>query len=203
MESALKNSMTAKNLMRAFAGESQARNRYTIAASVAKKEGLPVIEQVFLYTANQEKEHAELFYKFLKELSGETIHIDGGYPVDMGEKTVDLLRSAEHNEFEEFDVVYKEFGDVALKEGFDRVGHVFHMVADVEKTHGDRFGIFANLLESSRLFASEEDTEWVCLNCGYIFEGKIAPKYCPVCEHEQGYFVRLEQAPYANMREGC
>lgn len=203
MESALKNSMTAKNLMRAFAGESQARNRYTIAASVAKKEGLPVIEQVFLYTANQEKEHAELFYKFLKELSGETIHIDGGYPVDMGEKTVDLLRSAEHNEFEEFDVVYKEFGDVALKEGFDRIGHVFHMVADVEKTHGDRFGIFANLLESSRLFASEEDTEWVCLNCGYIFEGKIAPKYCPVCEHEQGYFVRLEQAPYANMREGC
>lgn len=203
MESALKNSITAKNLMRAFAGESQARNRYTIAASVAKKEGLPVIEQVFLYTANQEKEHAELFYKFLKELSGETIHIDGGYPIDMGDKTVDLLRSAEHNEFEEYDVVYKDFGDVALKEGFDRIGHVFHMVADVEKTHGDRFGIFANLLESSRLFASEEDTEWVCLNCGYIYEGKIAPKYCPVCEHEQGYFVRLEQAPYANMREGC
>lgn len=203
MDNALKTSMTAKNLMRAFAGESQARNRYTIAAAVAKKEGLPVIEKVFRYTADQEKEHAEIFYKFLKEMTGETIHIDGGYPVDMCEKTVDLLRAAEHNEFEEFDVVYKDFGDVALKEGFDRIGHVFHMIADIEKTHGDRFGIFANLLESSRLFASEEDTEWVCLNCGYIFEGKIAPKYCPVCEHEQGYFVRLEQAPYANMRENC
>ena len=181
MDSVLKTSATAKNLMRAFAGESQARNRYTFSASVAKKEGLPVIEKVFLYTAEQEKEHAEVFYKFLKEMTGETMH----------------------NEFEEFDVVYKEFGDVALEEGFDRIGHVFHMIADVEKTHGDRFGIFANLLESSRLFAAEEDTEWICLNCGYIYEGKIAPKYCPVCEHEQGYFIRLEQAPYANLRESC
>ena len=203
MDSVLKTSATAKNLMRAFAGESQARNRYTFSASVAKKEGLPVIEKVFLYTAEQEKEHAEVFYKFLKEMTGETIHIDGGYPVDMYEKTIDLLRAAEHNEFEEFDVVYKEFGDVALEEGFDLIGHVFHMIADVEKTHGDRFGIFANLLESSRLFAAEEDTEWICLNCGYIYEGKIAPKYCPVCEHEQGYFIRLEQAPYANLRESC
>lgn len=201
MDTNLKTSETAKNLMRAFAGESQARNRYTFSASTAKKEGLPVIERVFQYTADQEKEHAEVFYKFLTEMAGETIYIDGGYPVDRYEKTVDLLKAARHNEMEEHDIVYKEFGDIALSEGFDRIGHTFHMIADVEKTHGDRFGVFANLLESSKLFAAEEDTEWVCLNCGYIYEGKIAPKYCPVCEHEQGYFVRLDLAPYANLNK--
>ena len=198
MDANLKSSRTVKNLMRAFAGESQARNRYTFAAETAKQEGLPVIERVFQYTADQEKEHAEVFYNFLKELTGETIQIDGGYPVDLHGKTAELLRAAEHNEFEEHDPVYREFGDIALAEGFDRIGQVFHMIAEVEKTHGDRFGLFAELLERSALFASEEDTNWVCLNCGYIYEGKIAPKYCPVCEHEQGYFVRMDLAPYTN-----
>ena len=198
MDANLKSSRTVKNLMRAFAGESQARNRYTFAAETAKQEGLPVIERVFQYTADQEKEHAEVFYNFLKELTGETIQIDGGYPVDLHGKTAELLRAAEHNEFEEQDPVYRDFGDIALEEGFDRIGQVFHMIAEVEKTHGDRFGLFAELLERSALFASEEDTNWVCLNCGYIYEGKIAPKYCPVCEHEQGYFVRMDLAPYTN-----
>lgn len=201
MDTNLKTSETVKNLMRAFAGESQARNRYTFSASAAKKEGLPVIQAVFQFTADQEKEHAEVFYNFLKELTGETIHIDGGYPVDLHDKTLDLLKAAAHNEQEEHDVVYKNFGDEALKEGFDRIGQVFHMIAEVEKTHGDRFALFANLLESSKLFASEVQTGWVCLNCGYIYEGKIAPKYCPVCEHEQGFFVRLDMAPYVNLRE--
>lgn len=197
----LKTSETAKNLMRAFAGESQARNRYTFAASMAKKEGFPVIQAVFQFTADQEKEHAEVFYKFLKEMAGDTTHIDGGYPVDVYDKTLDLLKAARHNEYEEHDVVYKRFGDIALKEGFDRVGQVFHMIADVEKTHGDRFDLFAELLERSTLFASEVETGWVCLNCGYIYHGKIAPKYCPVCEHEQGWFIRMDLAPYANLRE--
>lgn len=197
MDTSLKGSRTEKNLMRAFAGESQARNRYTFAASAAKKAGLPVIEYVFRYTADQEKEHAEVFYGFLKELTGETIQIDGGYPVDLQEEISDLLLAARHNEFEEYDPVYREFGDIALEEGFDRIGHTFHMIAEVEKTHGLRFALYADLLESSRLFASEEETSWICLNCGYVYEGKIAPKYCPVCEHEQGYFIRLEQAPYA------
>lgn len=198
MNTNLKTSKTAENLMRAFAGESQARNRYTFAASAAKKEGLPVIQSVFQFTADQEKEHAELFYGFLKELTGETIFIDGGYPVDTYEKTLELLKSAAHNEFEEHDVVYKTFGDVALEEGFDRIGQVFHMIAEIEKTHGKRFDLFANLLESSKLFAAEEETSWMCLNCGYIYEGKIAPKFCPVCAHEQGYFIRLEQAPFTS-----
>lgn len=201
MDTNLKTSETAKNLMRAFAGESQARNRYTFSASAAKKEGLPVIQAVFQFTADQEKEHAEIFYKFLKEMTGETIHIDGGYPVDMFDKTLDLLKAATHNEHEEHDVVYKNFGDEALKEGFDRIGKVFHMIAEVEKTHEDRFALFANLLESGKLFVSEVQTGWVCINCGYIYEGKTAPKYCPVCEHEQGFFVRLDMAPYVNLRE--
>lgn len=196
MDTSLKKSETVKNLMRAFAGESQARNRYTFAASAAKKEGFPVIQAVFDFTAAQEKEHAEIFYKYLKELSGETIHIDGGYPVDVYDKTLDLLKAARHNEYEEHDIVYKEFGDVALNEGFERIGQVFHMIADVEKVHGDRFELFADLLERSKLFVSEIETGWFCLNCGYIYNGNIAPKYCPVCEHGQGYFVRLDLAPY-------
>lgn len=196
MSKDLKTSETAKNLMRAFAGESQARNRYTFSAAAAKKEGYPVIQSVFQFTANQEKEHAEIFYKFLKELTGENILIDGAYPVDMHEKTLDLLRAAAHNEFEEHDEVYKKFGDVAISEGFDRIGQVFHMIAEIEQTHGQRFDMFAQLLESGRLFTSEEETGWMCLNCGYIHEGKTAPKYCPVCEHEQGYFVRLDLAPF-------
>lgn len=196
MSTDLKASETHKNLMRAFAGESQARNRYTFAAAVAKKEGLPVIQAAFQFTADQEKEHAEIFYKFLKEMTGENILIDAAYPVDMYDKTLDLLKAAAHNEFEEHDEIYKHFGDVALEEGFDRIGQVFHMIAEVEETHGQRFDMLAHLLEGSRLFASEEETGWMCLNCGYIYEGKIAPKYCPVCEHEQGYFVRLDQAPF-------
>ncbi len=197
MEPILKTSETAKNLMRAFAGESQARNRYTFAASAAKKEGFPVIQAVFQFTANQEKEHAELFYKFLQEMTGDTIHIDGGYPVGTYDRTLDLLKAARHNEFEEYENVYKQFGDIALDEGFDRVGQVFHMVADIEKTHGDRFDLFAGLLERGQLFASEVETGWVCLNCGYVYHGTFAPKYCPVCEHEQGWFIRMELTPYA------
>lgn len=201
MNTNFKTSETAKNLMRAFAGESQARNRYTFSAAAAKKEGLPVIQAVFQFTADQEKEHAEVFYNFLKEMAGENITIDAGYPVDVYEKTLDLLKAAAHNEFEEHDDVYKRFGDIALEEGFDRIGQVFHMIADVEQTHGERFDLFANLLESSKLFASEEETSWMCLNCGYIYEGRIAPKYCPVCEHGQGYFIRLELAPYVKLQE--
>ena len=122
MESILKNTETAKNLMRAFAGESQARNRYTFAAAAAKKEGLPVIEAVFQFTAAQEQEHAEVFYRFLKEMTGESIQIDAGYPVDGWDKTLDLLKAARHNEFEEYRDVYQNFGNIALDEGFDRIG---------------------------------------------------------------------------------
>lgn len=191
-----KNSETKDNLMRAFAGESQARNRYTFAASQAKKEKLHVIEAVFTYTANQEKEHAEIFYKHLKELAGETIHVDGGYPVDITEDISKLLRMAQHNEYEEHDFVYKAFGEKAKEEGFMQVANSFFMIAEIEKKHGDRFGRFAEWMEKKQLFKEEKKQSWICLNCGYIYEGEQAPLSCPVCEHDQGYFVRLEQSPF-------
>ena len=189
-----KNSETKDNLMRAFAGESQARNRYTFAAAQAGKQNQQVIERVFLYTAGQEKEHAEIFYKHLKEMAGETIHIDGGYPVDISEDLCKLLRMAQHNEYEEHDDVYKRFGE----KGFEKIAASFHMIAEIEKFHGDRFGKFADYLEQNRLYISDVKTGWICLNCGYIYEGEKAPMTCPVCEHDQGYFIRLELSPFAN-----
>lgn len=191
-----KESETKDNLMRAFAGESQARNRYTFAASQAKKENLYVVGAVFEYTANQEKEHAEIFYKHLEELAGETIHVDGGYPVDMANDVAKLLRMAQHNEYEEHDPIYKAFGDKALEEGFPKVASSFHKIAEIEKLHGDRFGRLAELLEERKLFVSDVKVKWMCLNCGYVFEGAQAPQQCPVCEHEQGYFIRFELSPY-------
>lgn len=191
-----KNSETKDNLMRAFAGESQARNRYTFAAGQAKKEKLQVVEAVFKYTANQEKEHAEVFYNHLKELAGETIHIDGGYPVDISDNVLELLKKAQHNEYEEHDPIYKSFGEKAAEEGFTEVARSFFMIAEIEKVHGDRFGRFAKWMEENKLFASDTKTEWICLNCGYIYEGEQAPEKCPVCSHDKGYFVRLEYSPY-------
>ncbi len=189
-------SVTKDNLMRAFAGESQARNRYTFAASQAKKNGLYVVSAVFAFTASQEKEHAEIFYKHLKELAGETIYIDGGYPVDISDSVTDLLSMAQHNEYEEHDDVYKAFGEKAREEGFDRVAAVFQHIAGIEKIHGDRFGKFAQLLKDGRLFVSDVEEEWMCLNCGYVFKGAKAPAVCPVCQHDQGYFIRFELAPF-------
>lgn len=182
--------------MRAFAGESQARNRYTFAAGAAKQEKLPVIEAVFTFTANQEKEHAEIFYNYLKQLTGETIQIDGGYPVDLYDKTVDLLKAARHNEYEEHDVVYSSFSEIAAQEGFGKISETFHMIAGIEKIHGDRFDKFAQLMEKNQLFVSEMETGWMCLNCGYVYTGTKAPAACPVCHHNQGYFIRVELAPY-------
>lgn len=192
----LKNSETVMNLMRAFAGESQARNRYTFAASAARKEKLPVIEAVFQFTAGQEKEHAEIFYGYLKEMNGQNIFADGQYPVNISGKTVDLLRAARHNEYEEYGVVYKRFGDKAIEEGFQEIGRIFYQIADIEKVHGDRFQLFADLMDRQQLFVSDVKTGWMCLNCGFVLESIQAPAACPVCSHEQGYFIRLEMAPY-------
>ena len=197
-------SETVKNLMRAFAGESQARNRYTMAASQAKANGLYVVETVFTFTADQEKEHAKLFYRHLKDMAGETIAIDGGYPVDINPEMAKLLRMAQHNELEEYGDVYKNFGDTAKQEGFEVIGDLFHNIAEIEKTHADRFEHFARLLENGQLFVSEQETGWMCLNCGYIYNGKEAPKVCPVCQHPQGYFIRQVMAPFDfSQMKGC
>ncbi|MBP3421110.1 MAG: rubrerythrin family protein [Lachnospiraceae bacterium] len=193
-----KNSETKDNLMRAFAGESQARNRYTFAAGVAKEQKQQAIAQVFLYTADQEKEHAEIFYNHLKELAGENIHIDGGYPVDLSDNLAELLRMAQHNEYEEHDDVYKSFGETAKAEGFSKVASSFFMIAEIEKFHGDRFGKFAEFLEQNKLHVSDIKTGWICLNCGFVVEGEGVPEHCPVCDHDKGYFIRLELSPFTN-----
>ncbi|MCJ7856623.1 rubrerythrin family protein [Lachnospiraceae bacterium NSJ-143] len=191
-----KMSETKVNLMRAFAGESQARNRYTFGASQARGQKLHVIEAIFTFTANQEKEHAEIFYNHLKDMAGETIKIDGGYPVDINDSIIQILRAAQHNEYEEFDPVYKAFGDKALEEGFPKIANSFHKIAEIEKTHGDRFGKFADLMEQDQLFVNDIECGWMCLNCGYVYTGRQAPSVCPVCEHDQGFFIRLELAPF-------
>ncbi len=194
-----KSSQTKDNLMRAFAGESQARNRYTFAASQAKKEHHHVIEAIFRFTADQEKEHAEIFYEHLRELAGENIHVDGAYPVDIADDVSKLLRMAQHNEYEEYDPIYKKFGDIAREEGFNKVAVSFHMIAKIEKIHGDRFGKFAELMEDNKLYVSDVETGWMCLNCGHVHWGTEALKECPVCHHDQGYFIRLELAPFHNL----
>lgn len=191
-----KTSETKENLMRAFAGESQARNRYTFAAEQAKEQKLQVIYYLFNYTAEQEKEHAEIFYNHLKELAGETIQIDGGYPIDISKDMKTLLRMAQHNEYEEHDDVYQKFGEKAREEGFTEVAGSFFSIAEIEKRHGDRFGKFAEYLEQNKLFVSDVRTGWMCLNCGHVQEGTNAPEQCPVCKQDQGYFVRLELSPF-------
>lgn len=185
-----------KNLMRAFAGESQARNRYTFAAGQAKKENLFVISAVFKFTAKQEKEHAEIFYNHLKQMAGENISVDGTYPVDITESVIRLLRCAEHNEMEEYGDVYKQFSEVAMQEGFPKIAADFKYIADIEKTHADRFSLFADLMEQNKLFLSDVTCKWMCLNCGNVIDSTKAPEKCPVCNHDKGYFVRLELAPY-------
>ena len=198
MAVSFKDSETKDNLMRAFAGESQARNRYTFAAEQAERENLYVVQAVFKFTADQEKEHAEIFYKHLSRLAGETIHVDGGYPVDITDSISELLRMAQHNEYEEHDPIYKAFGDKAMEEGFLEVAGSFYNIAEIEKRHGDRFGTLAELLEQEKLFVSDVKTGWMCLNCGFVFEGVKVPDQCPVCQHDKGYFIRVELAPFTN-----
>ena len=206
-----KTSKTKDNLMKAFAGESQARNRYTFAAEKAKKAGYEVLEKIFLFTAEQERAHAEIFYNHLKELNGENLEITGSFPVEVYEDVDKLLRPAQHNDYEEHDNVYEEFEQIAKEEGFEQVAGSFHMIKDIEKTHGDRFGHFADMLEQNKLFCSEERTHWMCLNCGYIYEGMERPQQCPTCQVDKGYFVPLSLSPYSReepvkvmlKEEGC
>ena len=190
-------SKTRENLMRSFAGESQARNRYTIAASAARKEKLEVAARVFEFTADQERAHAKVFYDLLLPSAGQNITIDGNSPIDLSDKTLDLLRAARHNEYQEFEHDYAQFAKTAHNEGFDLIGGQFELIAQIEKTHGDRFGLLADLLERGALFGEDNhQTVWMCLNCGEIITSSLAPQVCPVCRHGRDFFVRLDWAPY-------
>ena len=189
-------SETRRNLLRAFAGESQARNRYDMAAGIAKKNGLYVVEAVFRFTANQEKAHAKTFYEYLKPSCGENIAIDGSYPVDLYDTVLEHLRAAQHNEFQEYEHDYTGFAHTAKEEGFPEISHLFSGIARIEQVHGERFGQFADLLEQGKLFINETECQWMCLNCGNIVTATRPPEDCWVCHHNQGYFVRMEMVPF-------
>ena len=192
----LANTKTLENLMRAFAGESQARNRYYMAASAAKNQQLQCIQRIFEYTANQEFEHAEIFFKRLKTGGIKNIEITAGYPVDLQDDALYLLREAHHNEYEEHQVAYPAFARMAQEEGFADIARIFTQIAEIERSHGDRFGTLADQLQAGTLFCGNQDSRWLCLNCGYIHTGEEAPKICPVCSHVQGYFLNERYAPY-------
>ncbi len=189
-----KNSKSRENLMKAFAGESQARNRYTFAAKKARELGLFAVAHVFEFTAEQERAHAERFYDLLKNEAGDTIDISAGYPVDKQSTIVELLESSMHNEFEEADDVYISFGNDAKEEGYFEVASAFFQIAEIEKLHGGRFGKLAKLLKEGTYFEKqEEDGLWMCLNCGNIHTGKKVPNVCPVCRYEKGYYIPVKE----------
>ena len=192
----LKNTETLTNLMRAFAGESQARNRYTFAAQTAELEKLPVIGAVFRYTAGQEKEHGEIFADYLRLAGQPNVEISAGYPVDLGENALSLLAAAVSAERSEEQTIYPAFAETAEREGFPEIARKFRTIAEIEKFHAGRFDAFHKLLQENRLFVSDVACGWICLNCGYEFTGKSAPEKCPVCNHEQGYFIRVTMSPY-------
>ena len=184
----LKGTKTAQNLMTAFAGESQARMRYTYYASQAKKDGYVQISNIFTETADNEKEHAKRLYKFLREdLEGEAIEINWAYPVNFSDTASNLLAAAE-GEHEEFVSMYPTFADVAEEEGFEEIAYVFREIAEVEDRHERRFRKLVANIEENKVFEKEEVVEWKCNNCGYIHTGKTAPLRCPACDHEQKYF---------------
>ncbi len=180
---------TAKNLMASFAGECQARNRYVFYSSIAKKEGYVQISQIFMETAEQEKEHAKKFYKYLKEsFSDENIEITASFPVSFHKDTLSNLKAAASGENEEWEDVYIAFAKVAKEEGFPEIANTFEKVAEVENRHEIRFAKLAKNIEDGTVFKRDEVSLWKCLNCGYIYEGLEAPTECPACQHPQGYF---------------
>lgn len=172
----LKGSKTEANLLAAYSGESQARNKYTFYASKARKEGYEQIAAIFEETANNEKEHAKLWFKYLH----------GG---DIG-PTVENLVDAAKGENYEWTQMYKEFAEVAREEGFNEIATVMSLVASVEKTHEERYLKLLKNLKEDLVFKAGEETVWVCRNCGYIHVGKTAPAKCPACKHPQAYFER-------------
>jgi rubrerythrin len=184
-----------KNLSNAFAGESQARNRYAFFAGVAKKEGYQQIQAVFEETAANEKEHAQVFYKLLiahTQGSTEIIHVDADYPL-VYKDTLTNLKAAAAGEQEEWEILYSQFGDVAEKEGFSDIAKAFRTIASVEKHHMKRFESYADGIQNGTIFKKDKPTLWKCSNCGYVHEGPEAPEICPACAHPQGYFGELPE----------
>ena len=183
----IEDSITEKNLQIAFVNESQARNKYTFFASAAKKEGFNQISDIFISTANNEKEHAELFYKYL---SGRDVKIDFVFSSGIGD-TLHNLKHAANGEHFEWSQLYKRFSKVAKEEGFDEIADTFEKVSQVEKYHDERFCKLIKNIEEMLVFKKDKPVKWVCSNCGYIVNSMEAPFECPCCKHERAYFELL------------
>jgi rubrerythrin len=184
----LKGTQTEKNLLTAFSGESQARNRYTYFASAAKKEGYVQISDIFTETANQEKEHAKRLFKFLE---GGEVEITAAFPAGVIGTTLENLKAASEGEAYEWTEMYPEFAATARKEGFDAIAAVFEAIAVAEKQHDKRYKDLAANIETGKVFKKETPITWRCRNCGYLHEGTEAPELCPACAHEQAHFEVL------------
>ena len=188
MGKSVKGTKTEKNLLTAFAGESQARNRYTYFASQARKEGYEQISAIFTETADNEKEHAKRFFKFLE---GGEVEVAAAFPAGVIGKTVDNLKSAAAGENYEQSTMYPDFAKTADEEGFTEIASVFRNVAVAEKQHEKRYLALANNIAKGNVFKREKTVKWRCRNCGYIHEGKEAPEKCPACAHPQAHFELL------------
>lgn len=188
MGKSIKGTQTEKNLLKAFAGEAQARNRYTYFAGVARKEGLVQISAIFEETANQEKEHAKRFFKFLE---GGEVEITESYPAGKIGNTLENLEAAATGEEYEWGDMYPAFARVAREEGFDDIGAAFDAISVAEKQHGKRYRDLAANLKAGRVFKRDNKVVWRCRNCGYLHEAEEAPDICPACLHPQAYFELL------------
>lgn len=186
----IKGSQTEKNLLKAFAGESQARNRYTYAASKARKEGYIQISMIFEETANQEKEHAERFFSFLE---GGEIEVTAAFPAGVVGTTAENLKAAAAGEHFEWTDMYPGFAQTAKDEGFAAVAAVFEAVCVAEKQHENRYNGLLKNVEAGTVFQKDKPVVWRCINCGYLFEGPEAPKACPACAHPQAYYELLAE----------
>ena len=181
----VKGTQTEKNLLAAFAGESQARNRYTFFASVAKKEGYEQISAIFTDTAANEKEHAEMFFK---QLEGGDVEIVASYPAGVIGDTAANLEAAADGERLEWTTLYKNFGETAKEEGFPKIAVVFQQISEVEKQHEARYRKLLDNVRQGKVCQRDEPVKWRCRNCGYVHEGPTAPKVCPACLHAQAYY---------------
>lgn len=190
----LKGTRTAENLMKAFAGESQAKNRYTYASKTAKKEGFEQISALFMETALNEEEHAKLFMKHMVNngIEGQVIEITAGYPAAFAPKdTLQNLKYAADGENEEWTILYPEFAKVADEEGFTAIAATFRLIASIEKHHEARYRKLYNAVQAHEIFKRDGKVFWKCRKCGHISEGLVAPETCPTCHHPQGYFEVL------------
>ncbi|MCX5708954.1 MAG: rubrerythrin family protein [Candidatus Omnitrophica bacterium] len=190
MGKSLKGAKTEQNLLKAFAGESQARNRYTYFASAARKEGLEQIANIFMETAENEKEHAKVFFKYLE---GGDVEITATYPAGIIKDSKSNLEEAAAGENMEWTTLYADFAKIAKNEGFSDVARSFEQIAKVEKFHESRYRRLINNIVNSEVFKKKASVKWHCINCGYVYEGAEAPKECPACRHPQAFYEVLAE----------